>query len=317
MLANFPDVLAKGSDPEVTVTGTRLAAQAVRGCLEKSDLPTRSIGLVLGVSTSPGRLLPGLANDLFTALPEIPRSAVPLNLAYMGCSALPKAVETARWYLTSNPDRTVLMSFMDSNTPLNRPFEAMCLHFSEGGPQQDTVDAVNAFLFGDAAVAMLMTAEGDGSQFGPVTHLTNVRPEDAELGTIPDGGSDAPIVHGRKTVTRTRDVPARGLYYATKAVRDLLAREDCALSSPQDAARLLMHTGSRRILDVLCDELGVPTDGEQTAIAYQVLRHYGNTLSSSVPLMVGAQGGLPPGESLLVTFGMGFSAGATTLHVPA
>ncbi|MFC0112412.1 hypothetical protein [Kibdelosporangium aridum] len=30
VLANFPDVLAKGSDPEVTVTGTRLAAQAVR-----------------------------------------------------------------------------------------------------------------------------------------------------------------------------------------------------------------------------------------------------------------------------------------------
>lgn len=64
---------------------------------------------------------------------------------------------------------------------------------------------MHGFLFGDAAVAILFGADGDG----PTVGLTNKLPEDAEFGTVPDGGSDIPVVCGRRLYTLNPDVSAR------------------------------------------------------------------------------------------------------------
>lgn len=319
VLANYPDVLFAGAAPELAMPASELAASAVRRCMEKAAVDFADVGLVLGVTSSPGRLLPSLVCDLFALIEEIPRDASSLSIGYMGCSAIAKVVETARWYLTCHPDKYVLVSFMDAITPLSPPLPGRYGHFSEIAPErrQETVDAMHGFLFGDATVGMLLGADGPGPTFGPVAGLTNERPEDAELGTVPDGGSDVPEVLGRRRLyTLSPDVSARGKAYASATVKSLIAAGECGLDRPADASLMLMHTGSKRILDSLCAEFGVPTDSPAVASSYRILRRYGNTIGCSVPLMLAEPVFRPAGEGIVMAFGLSFSCGAFSLTVP-
>jgi 3-oxoacyl-[acyl-carrier-protein] synthase-3 len=324
VLANYPDVLFAGAEPVFDTTCTEVAAAACRSAMVKADIDPGDIGLVIGVTSTPGRLLPSLVCDLFVHLPEIPREAATVPLQYAGCSALARVVDTARWYLTANPKKKVLVGFMEAITPLSPPLPGTYGHFTEvsASRRQETVDVMHGFLFGDAAVGMVLGADGPGPVFGPVASLTNELPEDAELGTVPDGGSDIPVVHGRRLYTLSPDVTARGTHYAARTVEMLLdpdrhdLGEQPRLKSPADAAMLLLHTGSTRILDGLCRRFDVPNDSDTVASSYRVLRDYGNTLGCSTPLMLADPVEREAGEGLVVAFGLSFSAGTFTVTIP-
>ena len=319
VLANYPDVLFKGAEPELAISGSVLATQTAREAIEKAGIDPGEIGLVLGVTSSPSRLLPSLVCDLFVHMPELRRDTPNLSIEYMGCSAIAKAVDCARWFLTCQPDKYVLVCFMDAITPLSPPLPASYAHFSEvSSPEgrQQTVNAMHSILFGDASVAMLLGAHASGPAFGPIVHLTNATACDAELGTVPDGGSDIPVVRGeRREYTLSPDVTPRGTFYATSTVTQVLTQQD-GLKTPGDSTRLLMHTGSERILDGLCEEFGVSPESPAVAPSYRVLREYGNTIGCSVPLMLADPEPWPEGNALLVAFGLSFSCGAGVMTVP-
>lgn len=319
VLANYPEVLFNGAEPELAISGSILAAQAVREAIEKAGIDPWKIGLVLGVTSSPARLLPSLVCDLFVHLPELRRDTANLSIEYMGCSAIAKAVDCARWFLTCQPDAYVLICFMDAITPLSPPLGGTYAHFSEVSTReerQQTVNAMHSILFGDASVAMLLSAHGSGPSFGPIVHLTNATACDAELGTVPDGGSDIPVVRGeRREYTLSPDVTPRGTFYATSTVAQALAQQD-RLKATSDAARILMHTGSERILDGLCKEFDVSPQSPVVASSYRVLRDFGNTIGCSVPLMLADPEPWSEGDALMVAFGLSFSCGAGVMTVP-
>jgi 3-oxoacyl-[acyl-carrier-protein] synthase-3 len=77
-----------------------------------------------------------------------------------------------------------------------------------------------------------------------------------------------------------------------------------------------MHTGSRRILDGLCDRFGIAPNSEAVASSYRVLRDFGNTLGCSVPLMLADPEMRPAGEGVVVAFGLSFSCGAFSVKFP-
>lgn len=318
ILANFPDVLFRGAEPELDIGASELGVRAARECLAKAAVPTERIGLVLGVTSSPGRLLPSLVCDMFAQMPELPRTSANLGIEFMGCSAIAKAVDTARWYLNCHPDQYVLVCFMDAITPLSPVLPGFYEHFSEvaSGDRQNTVNALHGFLFADAAVAMVFGSGGGGPSFGPVASLTNERAADAELGTVPDGGSDIPVVNGRRAYTLSAGITSRGVAYATRTLERVLASDACTLSAPSEASLLLMHTGSTRILDGLCDQFGVRPDADAVASSYRVLRDYGNTIGCSVPLMLAEPVHRQAGQGLIISFGLSFSCGAFTVNVP-
>lgn len=318
VLSNYPQVLFEGAVPRLEVKASVLAAQAAAACVDKAGVRPGRIGLVLGVTSSPARLLPSLACDLFALLPWLPKDAASLSIAYMGCSAIAKAVEAARWYLACHPDRLALVCFMEAITPLSPDLPGHYAHFDEvpAEQRQETVNAMHGFLFADAAVAMLLSAYGTGPLFGPVAHLTNEQCEDAELGTVPDGGSDIPLVSGRRLYTLSPGVTDRGTFYAASTVKTLLASSSCRLAAPSQAIALLLHTGSARILNALCDRFAVDRSSEPVASSFRVLREYGNTLGCSVPLMLADPVHRPAGEALIVAFGLSFSSGALTMTIP-
>jgi 3-oxoacyl-[acyl-carrier-protein] synthase-3 len=318
VIANYPEVLFRGAEPRLDIPASALAAKAVRACLAKAGIPVESIGLVLGVTSSPARLLPSLVCDLFALVPELPRTAANLSVEYMGCSAMAKAVDTARWFLNYRPDQYVLVCFMDAITPLSPELTGFFQHFSEvdSGSRQGTVNVLHGFLFADASVAMVFGAQGAGPSFGPVANLTNERASDAELGTVPDGGSDIPVVTGRRGYTLSPDVTPRGAFYANEVVRRVLESDGCKLRAPGDASVLLMHTGSTRILDGLCAGFGVRPEDDIVASSYRVLREYGNTIGCSVPLMLAEPTRRQAGQGLIVSFGLSFACGAFTVNIP-
>jgi 3-oxoacyl-[acyl-carrier-protein] synthase-3 len=318
IVANYPEFLFRGAEPKIDIPASQLAAKAVRACLAKADVPTESIGLVIGVTSSPARLLPSLVCDLFALVPELPRTASNLSIEYMGCSSMAKAVDTARWYLNYQRDSHVLVCFMDAISSLSPDLPGFYEHFSEVSvdDRQSTVNVLHGFLFADASVAMVFGADGAGPTFGRVANLTNELPSDAELGTVPDGGSDDPLVYGQRRYTLSSDVTPRGAFYASETVQRVLDSDDCKIRSPRDASVLLMHTGSTRILDALCARFGVSPDDERVASSYRVLREYGNTIGCSVPLMVAEPTHRLPGQGLIVAFGLSFAGGAFTMTVP-
>jgi 3-oxoacyl-[acyl-carrier-protein] synthase III len=318
VLTNFPEVLFAGAEPAFDTAATALAVRACRAALAKADLDPGEIGLVLGVTSTPGRLLPSLVCDLFAQMPEIPRTAANLAIQYMGCSAIAKVVDTARWYLSVQPEKKVLVAFLEAVTPLSPELPGTYAHFTEIAPEdrRETVNVMHGFLFGDAAVGMVLGADGPGPAFGPVANLTNEVPEDAELGTVPDGGSDIPLVYGRRLYTLSQDVTPRGTHYAARTVDMLLGGGGSGLRSAGDATMLLMHTGSTRILDGLCRRFGVPADSDRVASSYRVLHDYGNTLGCSVPLMLADPLPRRPGEGLVIAFGLSFSCGTFGITVP-
>ncbi len=318
VLANYPSVLFAGAEPELAISGSALAVQAARTCIEKAAIDPSEIGLVLGVTSSPSRLLPSLVCDLFQQMDEIRRDTMNVSIEYMGCSAIAKAVEVARWFLVSHPTKYVLICFMDAITPLSPPLPGNYAHFSEVSidERQQTVNAMHGVLFGDASVAMLLSTHGDGPAFGPIVHLTNDKAEDAELGTVPDGGSDIPVVKGtRREYTLGPDVTPRGTFYAVQTVKQLLASRETVLKDSDKAVKLLMHTGSERILDGLCKQFDVSPDSPSVASSYRILRDYGNTIGCSVPLMLADPTPWPEGEALMVAFGLSFSCGAGEIKV--
>ncbi len=117
---------------------------------------------------------------------------------------------------------------MDAITPLSPVLPGLYKHFSETEPheRQETVNAMHGFLFGDASVAMVLSADDVGPRFGYVSHWTNDLAEDAELGTVPDGGSDIPVVHGRRMYTLSSEVTPRGAFYAEHTIRRLWKAEE-------------------------------------------------------------------------------------------
>ncbi len=319
VLTNFPSVLFEGAEPELAISGSVLAAQAARRCIEQANVCPEEIGLVLGVTSSPSRLLPSLVCDLFAQMPELRRDAINFSLSYMGCSAIAKAVECARWFLSCHPDQQVLVSFLDAVTPLSPPLPGNYAYFSEIAPEerQATTNVMHGFLFGDATVAMLLCAEGRGPRFGLIKHLTNEHVQDAELGTVPDGGSDLPVVYGRRAYTLSPEVTQRGTFYATQTVTQLLESEACVLRDLGEASMVLIHSGSERILDGLCGHFGIARSSAAVASSYRILREYGNTIGCSVPLMLADPVQHPEGVGVMIAFGFGFSCGAGTITVPS
>lgn len=181
----------------------------------------------------------------------------------------------------------------------------------------DPADRNTAPLFGDAASVTLLERPTDPEQQG------NLGPFD--LGA--DGGGlsllEVPLsgARARSAAGRGNAVPWRNDSYLQMNGRQLYVEAVVRMSSScrtllknaglgiEDIDRLVVHQANARIAEALREELDVPPDKTLTNI-----RDVGNTLSSSIPLLLAesaARGDINPGDRLLLTaFGAGLSWGS-------
>ena len=324
-LENLPEFLG-GHPMYAASSSTEMGVRAARRCIEEWGGDPRRVGLLIAATNTPAQLLPCLASEVMANLYGVlSRSISTVSMQAQGCSVLMKTVEVARWYVNANPDRLALILLSEAHTPYLTPLlsedyfgyreiarmrRSRLLDDAEAERRRlDTTFMVQAMLFGDGAVALLVGREDGVAAFGPVEHLTNDEPGDVELLAM-GGGSLEPCSGGARPVYFMRpSVPNRGAHYAVTTVRRVLERPDSPVSNIEDVSGCLIHTGSKKILDGVCAQLSVPVDSAKVRPSYEVLKNYGNLSSASTGFML-AEKNQRPGPAVVVGFGVGFTASA-------
>lgn len=322
IVSNFPDYLAGKAPRELITTTTDLGIEAVKKCFSKADPKEKPIGLMMVATDTPNRPLPCLGYELLTAFPdEIPHDINIVNMQNQGCSVLPKMFEMAGYYLKANPERRALIVASEGHTgyaaPRSEPYFHGLRQLQElSGDKVNAVEELlEAFLFGDGAVAILLGADEESPVFlprvGPFTHLTNQDRTDLELLSMNEGGVLTPTHELFPHYRMSRDVPKRGAFYAEHCVAQLLQKFSDMLAQPEDAAAFLIHTGSKKILDGVCKILGTEPNNGRVQSCYKILREYANLSACSIGFIL--EDSLQSkwdGVGLLVSFGVGFSGSA-------
>ena len=77
----------------------------------------------------------------------------------------------------------------------------------------------------------------------------------------------------------------------------------------------LIHTGSRKILNGICETLGIEPEDPRVASSYRVLRDHANLSSASVGVMLAdLMQSASFGDGLVISFGVGFSSSSAVMR---
>lgn len=158
----------------------------------------------------------------------------------------------------------------------------------------DPTDFATAMIFGDAATASLLTLEGPGFRLTDVT-----------FGTAP--ATWECLTCYEHFYMDGRQVLSNAIHEVPKAIRGLLDRRRLHVN---DIDFYALHQASRHALEKLQDALGV-----DPGRAPFVAEHTGNTVSSSIPLLLKERvNSRNAGLIVACGFGVGFSWGAGLLE---
>lgn len=325
-LENFPAYLA-GEPMNATTSSTDLGVNAARKCIEQWGGDPRKIGLLVAATNTPSQLLPCLASEVMANLHGVlSRSISTVSMQAQGCSVLLKSVEVAQWYLCSNPGKVALILMSEAHTPYISPLlraeylgyrEIARLRKNSGATDAEieserlnTTCAIQALLFGDGAVALLVGTEEGIAEFGPISHLTNDRADDVNLLSMEGGGLQP---EGRPQYMMRPNVPLRGAHYAVTTVNRVLDHPASPVQSLEQVGDCLIHTGSKKILDGVCTQLALAPDSTKVRTSYEILQNYGNLSSASTGFML-AEKNNRRGPTMVVGFGVGFAASAGVIN---
>jgi len=255
---------------------TPLGRAAIERALETAGVPAAEVGL-LAVVTSTGYVAPGLDSVL---VKEVGMAATTerLHIGHMGCyAALPG-----------------LAAVSDFVTARNRPAVLLCVELSSlhARPVGDTMTAtrqsktdimqvVGHSLFGDAASATVVVP---GTSFGWDTAPAGFEVQDFLALTDPNSREALTWTIGDQgfMMQLSPTVPTVIGHHVREFVAELLGRNGLGV---EDVAGWAVHPGGPRILEVVQEELQLPSWA--MAPSYGVLRDFGNCESATVPLILG------------------------------
>lgn len=249
-----------------------LCCRAYRSLEEK--IADRQVDLIVVVTQNPdGGGLPHVSALVHGKL-GLPKTCFAFDIS-LGCSGYVAGLAAVKGFLAATGGRRAVLITCD-------PYSKIV----------DPADRDTSLIFGDAATATLIE-ESDRWRIGAFDFGTD--------------GSRAGVLEVRENGK---------LFMNGRGVFDF-----CALNVPgsvertlaanalrrEDIDALLLHSGSRYIVDVLSARIGMRADGFPAA-------SYGNTVSSSLPMMLAE---LDPTEKktvLLSGFGVGLSWATTILR---
>ncbi len=327
-LENYPDFLC-GKQKHATSSTTQLGVGATKRCIQEWGGDPSRIGLLVAATNTPDQMLPCLASEVIGKTHGLlSRSIRTVSMQAQGCSVLLKSIEVAQWYLAANPGKLAIVLMSEAHTPYVAPLlrSEYCgfreiLRMRKGqhlDPDQfeqqrlDTTFVIQAMLFGDGAVALLVGTEEGKPAFGPISHLTNDEPNDMNLLTMVSNSSH-PFLKGRPQYFMQPSVPSRGAHYAVTTVKNVLRHPDSPVSEMEQVDDCLIHTGSKKILDGVCSQLDLQPDSSKVSGSYEVLKQYGNLSSASTGFMLTEKNDWK-GPTIVVGFGVGFTASAGIMN---
>lgn len=271
--------------------GLPLGLSAVEACLEDAGVDRGDVGQLTVVSCT-GYGTPGidilLARELGLA-DDVQR----LHVGHMGCYAAVPGLATVADAAAARGKVSIMLCL-----------ELTSLHLQP--PSRDLEQAVAHALFSDAAVATAVVPDGPrGFEVVDVVAHTDVAHADKMRWDVTD--------HGFRMALSSK-VPKVLEGRVAGVVEQLLAPRGLTVDEVRGWA---VHPGGPRIIDVVCERLGLPEDElEETAT---VLREHGNCSSPTVLMVldrIGRRRDLRDGDPVvLMAFGPGLTLYAALLRV--
>lgn len=256
-------------------TTSDLAIRAFNDLTARADVPRERIQLLAIVTQHPDFKVPHTAALVHNRL-DLAKHCMTFDIS-QGCAGYTHALPIVSGLMdTANLDHGVLIT----SDPYSNKVE------------DDDRDV--SLLFGDAATATYFSREGTGY------HLV-----DSNFGTLPDSY--------RCLMFRDHlemDGPAvfkHAVQEAPPSIKELLARNNLTVD---DIGLFLLHQGSKYLVEYVSRKMRVPPEKAPFEAA-----DYGNTVSSSIPLMLQKHIDANELERIMLSgFGVGFSWGNNILQ---
>lgn len=259
-----------------------LAIGAARKLLADRGLTMDDIDLVVAATGTPDRVTPSLACRVTAALTPSGRGRQPAYDINAACSGYLFALAHAHDHIQVNPQDRVLVITSEVLSPfLNRD------------------DFNTAVIFADAATATLISAvDVERPMLRVPRPVLAGSPEPGNMLSVPIGSGHVQMA-GREVFADAVRAMAQTMNKACEAEGVGLAEVDL----------MVPHQANQRIIDAVAKRSGRP--------AFSVIRHLGNTSSSSIPLaLIDAVPGRKTGEKIgLVAFGGGLTYAAAVATV--
>ncbi|UCE29433.1 MAG: hypothetical protein JSV85_01510 [Candidatus Bathyarchaeota archaeon] len=302
-----------------------LCLKASQDTLEKADLSAKDVGYFIATYDACPFVCPGLSHLLIRKL-GFNQYIKHVNLQGMACASFTKALELAGDHLAMNPDDNVLLCTSGVNSYwLNNQLwglgEVMGIRqirmIKEKSKQQmelrKWIATMEFFLFGDGVASCVVARQGNGLSVNRVANVTNLREKDYLAGYARIATLNEPFKFGFHSHL-DKGIPELGVEYITQAVEKLLGKN--AETLLKTVKKWAVHTGSRKILNLIAEHYGVQPEGLEES--HDILMRSGNLSGASLPFILEkiiSDNRFSKGDiALMLGYGWGFSASACLLE---
>jgi 2-oxoisovalerate dehydrogenase E1 component len=259
---------------------------AAERALDQIGMKAQDLDMILVSTTSADGVIPSVACRLKQGLDSAHCPAFDLSAA---CSGFIYGLSVVQQYLKVNPDQRILLVTAEKMSKVINP-----------------LDPDTAIIFGDGAVACVLTGQGPGREDYP----RRLELEDVMIRACPD--------HERTMVLESDFIHMQGARTFRTAVT--LMGEICEALSQKlnytwdDVDWLVPHQANGRIIQAIARRLAIDDRKVFSNIAYR-----GNTSSASIPLALTElldSDKLQPGQRILLcALGGGITYGAASVKV--
>jgi len=284
-------------------TGLDLSIKAAKGLFMADDINPMEIGGVVYVTFTPDNLMPNNSTYVQSEL-KLPNNipAFDINLA---CSGYPYGLWISAM-MAKNLNKKVLLLDGDKQSHITSPH-----------------DKGTALLFSDAGSATMLSPDNTGSQWQFAFETIGSK---REVLYIEDGGAKNSLSNNSflyKTYEdgnkrRNTDIKMDGLevfkFVAQGVKKNLTELLNDADRKPEDFDYLILHQANLYMMKQLCKKLGFPL--EKMPITAD---KYGNSSSSTIPVVMASELQKPIQEKglklLMSGFGAGLSIGSALIEL--
>lgn len=321
---------ALGSEESENILGEAafvdLCVDACQSALGKTSVSLSEVGYFIATYDANPILSPGLSQLLVRRIGFDPYIKH-VNAQGTASTAFPKALQLAEDHLTAHPGDNVLICvsgvssywFQNQVRGLENVLEMSRINEikEEGERQRELrkwIATMEYFLFGDAAVATVVSNKGTGTTVKKTVEVTNVEEQDCLAGYTRLSSFPQPFTFGLHSYL-DKGIPSLGVKYTGLALKKLLGNKTG--ETIEASRKWAVHTGSQKILNALAERHKV--DAGKLKESHDVLREQGNLSGASLPFILErilASNKLSRRDLILmVGYGWGFSAAASLLEV--
>ncbi len=268
-----------------------MAAEAVKGLLQKTNTDPLEVDLVVLATVTPDYPFPSTANVLCDKTGM--KNAWGFDLI-AACSGFIYALSTGAQFIETGKYKKVIVVGVDKMTSI-----------------LDYQDRTTCVIFGDGAGAVLLEPNNEG--LGVLDFILRSDGAGREYLVQPAGGSANPPTHEtvEKRLHYVKQEGKQVFKFAVTNMAEVSAEiMDKNNLSSDNVDWLVPHQANLRIIDATADRMGLPKEKVMINI-----EKYGNTTAGTLPLCLwDYENQLKKGDTLILSaFGGGFTWGAVYL----